>query len=191
MSRSKRTDPKSIRAARRLAATARPVRIVEQPPRPGHFHPAGAKHVGNFLGQLGPLANYGLKEIILARCPVANRRRVSFGRYEAPGRVILYEQPSGPWNLEGELDREIRAAFAGAGARIEFDHVCAVTIVTWPAAALRAFMLETILLHELGHHILQQHKAKRPAPAARTRDHEAFAELFVQREQRRIARANA
>jgi Zn-dependent peptidase ImmA (M78 family) len=40
-------------------------------------------------------------------------------------------------------------------------------------------MLEEILLHELGHHVLQHEKGKRPERIARTRDHEAFARRFA------------
>jgi RNA-splicing ligase RtcB len=54
--------------------------------------------------------------------------------------------------------------------------------------ALKHFMLEGVLLHELGHHVLQHYKGKRPVRIARTRDHEAAAERFASR-QRSLFRA--
>jgi hypothetical protein len=55
------------------------------------------------------------------------------------------------------------------------------TIVSWPSTTLRAFMLFDVLMHEIGHHLIQHYKGKRPARVARTRDHEAFADAFAQR----------
>jgi hypothetical protein len=43
-------------------------------------------------------------------------------------------------------------------------------------------MLEEVLLHEIGHHVLQHHTGKRPVRIARTRDHEAFAAAFAEKE---------
>jgi hypothetical protein len=48
-------------------------------------------------------------------------------------------------------------------------------------------MLEEVLLHELGHHVLQYHKGKRLARIARTKDHETFAALFAKRQKSRLA----
>jgi hypothetical protein len=38
-----------------------------------------------------------------------------------------------------------------------------------------------VLMHEVGHHLIQQYKGKRRARVARTRDHEAFADGFARR----------
>jgi hypothetical protein len=40
-------------------------------------------------------------------------------------------------------------------------------------------MLFDVLLHEIGHHVLQHGKGKRLVRIARTRDHEAFATRFA------------
>jgi hypothetical protein len=56
-----------------------------------------------------------------------------------------------------------------------------LTVVTWPGATLRDFMLFDVLMHEIGHHLIQQYKGKRPARVVRTRDHEAFADRFAER----------
>jgi len=59
---------------------------------------------------------------------------------------------------------------------------CHETLVDWPQDTLWRFMLEEVLLHELGHHVLQHHKGKRPERIARTRDHEAFAARFAEKQ---------
>jgi Zn-dependent peptidase ImmA (M78 family) len=43
-----------------------------------------------------------------------------------------------------------------------------------------------VLLHEIGHHILQQHKGKRRPRIARTRDHEAFAARFAEKHRAKL-----
>jgi hypothetical protein len=48
------------------------------------------------------------------------------------------------------------------------------------AAALRDFMRFDVLLHELGHHVLQ-HRARKVGSVRRRSDHERFAELFARR----------
>lgn len=48
------------------------------------------------------------------------------------------------------------------------------------AAALRDFMRFDVLLHELGHHVLQ-HRARKVDSVQRTSGHERFAETFASR----------
>jgi len=48
------------------------------------------------------------------------------------------------------------------------------------AAALRDFMRFDVLLHELGHHVLQ-HRARKVGNVQRRSDHERFAETFATR----------
>jgi len=59
--------------------------------------------------------------------------------------------------------------------------VALYTGVTVRGDTLRQFMLREIFLHEMGHHVLQHYKGKRLARVARTRDHEAFANRFVEK----------
>jgi hypothetical protein len=130
MARSKHTDPRELRAARRLQAPrqergaddasrrrrrgrnlkelgvavlpadrrapGRParVRIVVRRARPGFHHPADEEDVRQFLETVGPVARYGLRAIELLRAPTA-RSLPPGGRYFAPGRIVLYEQPVG------------------------------------------------------------------------------------------------
>jgi hypothetical protein len=104
-----------------------------------------------------------------------------FGRYEAPGKIVLFEQPLPPWRVPGLLGNESRDRFERARAVISPMPQSGATLVDWPDDTLQLFMLEAVLLHELGHHVLQHYKGKRLARIARTKDHEAFAALFAAR----------
>ena len=215
MSRSKHTDPKSIRAARRIRAPREGrgagdlsrrrklgrerkevgiaigenlhgqndrsrLRITVQKPRTGFHHPVGKHDVLEMLKVVGPVAFYGLRSIELARSPT--RGSVSspvFGRYCVPGRIILFEQPMPPWRLSGLLKGDVTRRFERAGAALTLLNDVGATLVDWPQNTLRRFMLEEVLLHELGHHVLQHHKGKRLERIARTRDHETFAARFA------------
>jgi len=55
------------------------------------------------------------------------------------------------------------------------------TVVTWPGRTLREFMLFDVLMHEVGHHLVQQYKGKRLARVLRTGEHEALADRFARR----------
>src|SRR6266540_1615395 len=217
MSRSKHTDRKAIRAARRLRAPGEGrgvgdlsqrrelgrnrkvagsgvdgrkleqngqlrLRIVVRESRPGYHHPADKQHVLEMLKAGGPVVCYGLRSIELARSPTnASISRPVFGQYCVPGRIILFEQPMPPWRLPGLLDGDLARRLEQAGAVLTRLAEVGATLVDWPQNTLRRFMLEEVLLHELGHHMLQYHKGKRPERIARTRDHEAFAARFAEK----------
>jgi hypothetical protein len=133
------------------------------------------------LRRIGPLAVYGLRLIELTRSP-GNKSGPVFGRYVVPGSILLFEQPLSPWRWAGRPRKSLVQRLERAGAQVtRLTDVCA-TLVDWPPEALKKFMLEEVLLHELGHHLLQQHKGKRRVRIARTRDHEAFAARFAARQ---------
>jgi hypothetical protein len=217
MSRSKHTDPKTIRAFRRtrsprdkrgvgdlglrrriglerkaagvLSAQARPNKngqsrlpVIIQLPRLGFYHPVGKRDLLHLLNSIGPIAQYGLRSIELARTPVgASSSPLAFGRYCAPGRIILVEQPIPPWRLPGLLHGRILRRFERVGAIVTLLPDVLATLIEWPEGSLPRFMLEEVFLHELGHHVLQNYKGKRFMRIARTRDHEAFARRFVEK----------
>lgn len=218
MSRSKHTDPLTIRAKRRVqspwerrsagdlsrrrrvgrvlkgmgivhvssdAGTQnKPVqpRVTVQRPQPGFFHPAGRADVLSVLEFVGPEAIYGVQHIELSRVPNTGvSALLMLGRLVVPGRIMLYEQSHPPWHISGALaDGEVML-LRRAGAIVELRNEVAATIINWPGDSLRYFMLFEVLLHEIGHHILQHNKGKRSKRIARTRDHEGFAERFAQR----------
>ncbi len=219
MSRSKHTDPRLIRARRRIHAPFEPrsagdlslrrelgrmlkeltgiplqgddvnprklhLRIITRQSNSGFHHPVGKTEVLEFLKSLGPLAFYGVRIIELARSPApTDVTSLVFGRYEVPGKILLYEQPASPWRLPGILRDADVCRFEKCGAIVTAQPGLRATVVEWPDNSLKRFMLEEVLLHELGHHILQQHKGKRPVRIARTKDHEASAERFAVRQQ--------
>jgi len=151
--------------------------------RPGFHHPAGKEDIWEILESVGPVAFYGLRSIELVRAPDnAVTSAPVFGRYCVPGRIILYEQPKPPWRLSGLLKEAVARPLEQAGAVLTRLAGVGATMVDWPQGALRRFLLEQVLLHELGHHVLQHHKGKRPARIARTRDHEAFAARFAEKQ---------
>src|SRR5215468_5935166 len=114
MSRSLRTDPYPIRAARRATA---PVRIHACRPRPGFIHPAGPGDVNRLLAFFGPSARYGLHRIEL-RHSIA-RPDLLVAALPEPGLVVLYEQRHPPWHLAGALSAESAQRLARAGARLQ------------------------------------------------------------------------
>jgi hypothetical protein len=157
------------------------LRIVVRQPRKGFHHPAGKQNVLEILAAVGPVAFYGLRSVELARAPSnASTSAPAFGRYRVPGRIVLFEQPFPPWRLPGLLKVEVARRLERAGAVLSPLADVGATLVDWPQTSLRRFMLEEVLLHELGHHVLQHHKGKRPERIARTRDHEAFAARFAE-----------
>ncbi|MGA2588611.1 MAG: hypothetical protein ABSH32_01725 [Bryobacteraceae bacterium] len=169
------------------AFPARP-RVIVQPPRAGFHHPAGKHEILEMLRAIGPLAIYGLRSIELVRAPTSRAATVAFGRYRAPGRIVLYEQPLPPWRLPGLIAPATRRSLERTGALLTMLPDAGATIVDWPEETLRRFMLEEVLLHEIGHHVLQQHTGKRPVRIARTRDHEAFAARFAEKQRDRLAK---
>jgi hypothetical protein len=224
MSRSKHTDPSSIRAARRLRApregrgvgdlrlrrqqgkmlkevgAARilkrsgkraPIqvkpRITVRRPRPG-FHHAAAKHeILDVLDAIGPVSLYGLRSIELGRTRTGDASLMpAFASYHAPGRIVIYEQPTPPWRLRGSIAPETARRLKQAGAMLRPG--VGMAIVEWPGETLRRFILDQVLMHEIGHHLLQHHKGKRLVRIARTGDHEAFAERFADKERARLAK---
>lgn len=220
MSRSKHTDPRSIRAARRLRAPREergvgdvsrrrkrgrmlkesgaiaeqgrkrsqerlPVRprIITQRAQAGFHHPATKQEILEVLDAIGPIALYGLRSIELIRTRAAPAAgAMTFGEYHVPGRIQLYEQPLPPWRLPGLIAPETIQQLERAGAVLTQLPGVGATLVDWPEGALRRFMLEQVLLHEIGHHVLQQHTGKRTVRIARTGDHEAFAARFAERQ---------
>jgi hypothetical protein len=153
---------------------------VTRRPRRGFHHPADKRDILGLLNEVGPVALYGLRVVELARA--ASVSEPVFGRYCVPGRIVIYEQPLSPWRLSGVLNATTARRLEKAGAILTLLPDADATLVDWPEGTLRRFMLEEVLLHEVGHHVLQHHKGKRSARIARMKDHEAFAARFAERQ---------
>ncbi len=157
-------------------------RIVARPARRGFLHPATRRDIARALALVGPEAAYGLRSIELVHAPPATSDGLPpLGRFCVPGRILLFEQPRPPWRVPVSLAAETVGILERSGAVVVEDARIGVTIVQWPGDSLRDFMIVEVLLHEIGHHVLQHHKGKRIARIARTRDHEAFARAFAAR----------
>jgi hypothetical protein len=165
----------------REAATEALPRIVHREPLPGHVHAVSKTEVEELLRALGPTAFYGLRIVELGG--PAPARGLVLGRFEAPGRIRIFGVPPPPWRLAALTEETER--LLGAGARRARDEHGAL-LLEWPGSTLRDFVLRHVLLHEIGHHLLQHHTGKRLVPIARTRDHEAFAERFARRARERL-----
>lgn len=175
-------DGEALHTADETSGRATRIRVVEVPPRPGFHHPAGSADVARFLDRLGPEALYGLRSVELCRGPAwAGHAIPCFGRLHVPGRISLYDLPEPAWRWLGLIAARDAEAFERAGAIVATDRKAGSTVVEWPGTSLACFVLLDVLLHEIGHHILQHGKGKRLIRVARTRDHEAFAARFAER----------
>ena len=157
-------------------------RLIVKRPRSGCFHPASKAEILELLRFFGEECIYGLRTIELLQSGRGYRGgEVLFGTLLVPGRIVLYEQPFSPWLLPGRLSAKEQEKVCRAGASVESIIETTQTIVSWPGDTLRDFMLFDVLMHEIGHHLLQHYKGKRRQRVARTTDHEAVAERFAMR----------
>ena len=152
-------------------------RIVESRPRSGYHHPASKSDVARVLRFFGEECVYGLQAVELRQGVPGEG--LCLGRLIVPGRVILFDQLPAPWRLRGVADQGLDRLRA-AGSRIEQLDGTGI-LAHWPDNSLKHFMLFDVLMHEVGHHLLQHHKGKRLARVARTSDHEASATAFARR----------
>jgi hypothetical protein len=168
VSRSLRSDPRRLRAARRAAFPA----VRMRRPTPGRHHPATAADVRAALYAFGPEAYYGVRLVELVPAAPGDNGLV-LGCLAGPGHVRLFDQAMPPWRLGAPVSEPDRAWLASAGA-----DVSEAAVVAWPGDSLRRFMIGHVLAHEVGHHLLQ-HERRRSQRAARTRDHQARAEAVA------------
>jgi hypothetical protein len=159
---------------------ARMPRITVQKPREGYCHPITKRDIKQLLLFFGERSYYGVREIRLSQLPAhATAAGKLFGRLYIPGKIVLYEQAIPPWYLSGNLDGEELKALTRAGATVERSDDGMRCVIRWSGEALQNFFLFDVLMHEIGHHLQQQFKAKRTVQVLRTRDHENSARLFA------------
>ena len=140
MTKSLRSDPRRIRAARRAKL---PV-VRSRRPSPGRHHPASAADIREALRRFGEGAYYGVVAIELMPAPVTSKH-IPLGELIGPGQIVLYDQPLPPWRLGFDLPADERSRLRAAGAVTDREG-----IVAWPGSTLRRFMLAHVLAHELG-----------------------------------------
>lgn len=157
-------------------------RLHSRRPRPGHIYAASSADIRRLLSFFGAQCCYGLRSIELARGDaVAPGAPLRLGRLLVPGRIILYDHQPSPWLLPGLLLAHQQERLRRSGALIETTGQGRHIIVTWPGSTLRDFILFDVLMHEVGHHMIQQYTGKYRARVMRTRDHEAAADRFAAR----------
>jgi hypothetical protein len=157
-------------------------RIIIQSPRPGYIHPFGKADILRILDFIGAEALYGLRSIELRQQRATTACGLPpFGQLIVPGRIKVYEQPIPPWRFPGALPESETEYMRRAGAKVDINQEIKATFVHWPKDSFRNFMIFEVLVHEIGHHILQHNAGKRTQRIARTRDHEAFARRFSDR----------
>jgi hypothetical protein len=157
-------------------------RVIVRQPGPGRSHPADRRDVLRVLRFFGAEYTYGLRAVELRPAPPdVAVGRLRFGSLRVPGHIRLYDQPPPPWLLPGTLSARERARLEQAGALVERAMAGGATRVEWPGTTLRDFMLFDVLMHEIGHHMVQQYTGKRRARVLRTKDHEAFADRLAAR----------
>jgi len=83
--------------------------------------------------------------------------------------------------LRGRLSARELERLVQAGAEVEVQDAPATSRIEWPDDSLRDFVLLDVLMHELGHHLLQHEARMVYRRAARTSEHEAFADRFAGR----------
>ena len=152
------------------------VDIVVVPARTGHFHPLKPAEIKRAFEFFGPLAVYGIRSVELRPSGRSSGRGLPIARLQVPGRIVLYEQLQPPWNLRG-LSGESVDRLRRAGASVNEGPETAQ--VEWTPAALKNFVLFDGLMHEIGHHLIQQHTGKRTVRVMRTTDHEHRAAAFA------------
>jgi len=162
------------------------VDIIVVPARTGYIHPLGPAHIKRALDFFGPHAVYGLRSVELRTAPSSSAPGLPIARFRVPGTVVLYEQREPPWTVRGLPTASIER-LQRAGASVEEG--ASGARVHWTAKALRDFVLFDGLMHEIGHHLIQQHTGKRTARVMRTADHERRAAAFA--DECRRAWANA
>jgi hypothetical protein len=173
--------PEPTRRAFRADEAVPLPRIVVKRPHPGHIHPLRRADVVAALSFFGESCVYGLRSISLISSAGGPPDRVRLGGYVAPGRVLLFDQPPSPWQLAGSLSPATIERLVRAGADVDVAADGLRTVVTWPGATLRDFLLFDGLMHEIGHHVLQHARGKRDVRVLRTRDHEELADQFARR----------
>jgi hypothetical protein len=174
--------PAAAAVSDRVPGPAPLPRVIVKRPRTGWFHPVGRTEILGLLRFFGEECCYGISSIeLLQGSQESGGDRLLFGTLMVPGRIVLYDQTPPPWRLAGRLSAAEQERLRIAGAVVETVDEASQSIVSWPGDTLRDFMLFDVLMHEIGHHLLQHYKGKRRDRIARTRDHEALAERFAAR----------
>jgi len=165
------------------------IRLFEEPIPTGWVYPCSLEDIQDRLTHLPETDLMGLWAVGLA---VATRRDCwANGRYRFSERPTIrlyaylasyaYKQPPQTKRADVEVGLAVERGFGMVVERVGGRYLC-----RWNAADLKRFMLEHVLLHEVGHHVYhwrrkQQDHEFRPS----WRESEQLAESYALRHARR------
>jgi hypothetical protein len=166
MSKSFRTEPERIIAERNLLrhpdGVLRLPRILQRKPAAGDIHPLEKATIQKILRKIPPEYLYGLKGIEL-RAREGKPGKLKWGSplafYLPDEKTIwLYSHPT-QGTIEGASLKEVREEFGCFSTLCEVEgHI---EFNFFEIIGLK-FLLARTLLHELGHHFVEQYHCKNP-----------------------------
>ena len=180
MAHSEHTEKEWVQAARRMPrhkdGSFRYPTVISRKPRLGDIHPVSKSALERRMPGILIEYLYGLKRIEL-RARRSSAIGVPFGvYYEREHIVALYSLP-----LVWELDRLMQGwqeCLVAYQANVKRG---AMTVVSWPSeAALELWFWDQVVMHELGHHFVEQYRNRNGRIRTR-KAHEGLANLHVGR----------
>ncbi len=177
MSKSYRTQPPRVIASTKLESQ-RPITIVERKCIKSDYHPLNKAMINEFLIELPKEYIYGLKALELLD---RNSRDIGnpYAIYrEDEKSIIIYSVLKKVWVFKS-LGNSIRQLYFEHGAT---EEQCENSIsIIWEAPLdLAYFMFCEVLLHELGHHYVNQYRCRNKTPK-RDVENEMLADLHAER----------
>jgi hypothetical protein len=161
------------------------VHVFARPIPDGWVYPCSAEDIRSRLALVPAEDLRGLWAVGLA--PATRKDCWANGRYVPGTRPVItlysyrqglsYKQPAGTRRGDLETDLRVERAFGMRTEEIGSRWVC-----TWSAEDLRAFIVEHVLLHEIGHHVYYVQRGLQGLPPSRNRvEREQFAEAYALR----------
>jgi hypothetical protein len=154
-------------------------RIVNRKPRTGDVHPLTRNQVWYYLLMVPPAYVYGLKAVELR--PRKDAVGCPYGLY-SPGekRIWLYSCPSREWRFSEEIWPRHKGVLTSGAQIVTSENASNDVVVEWNDPIDIELLFVDVLLHELGHHYVNQYKSSRGKPATHSRN-EAVADVHVKK----------
>jgi hypothetical protein len=157
--------------------------VFERPLGPGWVYPCTVTDIWDQLGRLPPADVSGLAVVGLVP---STRKGCSANARYAPGLrpwILLYSYPD---TLSIKLPPHISVARAELGWRLEMEFGMRLEVVGarlfchWQPDDLRRFVLQYVLVHEIGHHVqYKARQARKLKPLTNREAKERFAEDYA------------
>jgi hypothetical protein len=154
-------------------------RIVNRKPRTGDVHPLTRDQIRYYLLLVPPAYIYGLEAVELR--PRKDAVGCPYGLYsEGEKRIWLYSCPAREWRFSEEIWPGHKAVLSYGAKMVTSQNAGKDVVVEWNDPVDIELLFVDALLHELGHHYVNQYKSSRGRPATRSRN-EAVANLHVEK----------